>query len=155
MSSVTDGVAVLARNKKAYFNYEVIDSVECGIELVGTAVKSMRANRFSFADSYARIKDDEIWLEGLHIAEYSHGNINNHEPVRPRRLLAHKQEIKRLKRNTQEKGYTLVPLRFYLTRGLIKLELGLCRGKRLHDKGEQIKKRDQKRDEQRALRDRD
>ncbi len=155
MSATTEGIAVLARNKKAYFNYEVVDSVDCGIELVGTEVKSMRANRFSFADSYARIKDEEIWLEGLHIAEYTHGNINNHEPVRPRRLLAHKQEIKRLKRNTQEKGYTLIPLRFYLKRGLIKLELGLCRGKRLHDKREQIKKRDQKRDEQRALRDRE
>lgn len=155
MSTTTEGIAVLARNKKAFFNYEVIDSVECGIELVGTEVKSMRGNRFSFADCYARIKEDEIWLEGLHIAEYSHGNLNNHEPVRPRKLLAHKQEIKRLKRNTQEKGYTLIPLRFYFKRGLIKLELGLCRGKRLHDKREQIKKRDQKRDEQRALRDRE
>jgi SsrA-binding protein len=152
--SDSGGVSILARNKKAYFNYEVIDTVECGIELQGTEVKSMRANRFSFADSYARVKNGEIWLEGLHIAEYSHGNINNHEPTRPRRLLAHKQEIKRLKRNTQEKGYTLVPLRFYLKRGLIKLELGLCRGKRMHDKREAIKKRDQKREEQRELRGR-
>lgn len=155
MSTTTEGIAVLAKNKKAFFNFEVIDSIECGIELAGTEVKSMRANRFSFADSYAKIKDNEIWLEALHIAEYSHGNINNHEPVRPRRLLAHKQEIKRLKRNVMEKGYTLVPLKFYLKRGLIKLELGLCRGKKAHDKREQIKKRDQKRDEQRALRERD
>ncbi|MFO8063227.1 MAG: SsrA-binding protein SmpB [Spirochaetota bacterium] len=155
MSSATEGVAVLAKNKRAFFNFEVVDTLECGIELCGTEVKSMRAHRFSFADAYARIKDNEIWLEGLHIAEYTHGNINNHEPTRPRRLLAHKQEIKRFKRNTQEKGYTLVPLKFYLKRGLIKLELGLCKGKRVHDKREAIKKRDQKRDEQRELRGRD
>ena len=152
--SDSGGRSILATNKKAYLRFEVVDSVECGIELVGTEVKSMRANKFSFADSYARVKNDEIWLEGLHVAEYTHGNINNHEPTRPRRLLAHKQEIKRLKRNTQEKGYTLVPLKFYLKRGLIKLELGLCRGKRLHDKREAIKKRDQKREEQRELRGR-
>lgn len=155
MSPTTEGVAVLAKNKRAFFNFEVIDTLECGIELCGTEVKSMRANRFSFADAYARIKNNEIWLEGLHIAEYTHGNLNNHEPTRPRRLLAHKQEIKRFKRNTQEKGYTLVPLKFYMKQGLIKLELGLCKGKRVHDKREAIKKRDQKRDEQRELRGRD
>ena len=155
MSATTEGVAVLAKNKRAFFNFEVIDTLECGIELCGTEVKSMRANRFSFADAYARIKNNEIWLEGLHIAEYTHGNLNNHEPTRPRRLLAHKQEIKRFKRNTQEKGYTLVPLKFYMKQGLIKLELGLCKGKRVHDKRETIKKRDQKRDEQRELRGRD
>lgn len=154
MSTAGEGTAVLAKNKRAFFNFEVIDTLECGIELCGTEVKSMRANRFSFADAYARIKNNEIWLEGLHIAEYTHGNLNNHEPTRPRRLLAHKQEIKRFKRNTQEKGYTLVPLKFYLKQGLIKLELGLCKGKRVHDKREAIKKRDQKRDEQRELRGR-
>lgn len=154
MSTTTEGTSLLAKNKRAFFHYEVIDSIECGIELCGTEVKSMRARRFSFADAYARVKNNEIWLEGLHISEYTHGNINNHEPTRPRRLLAHKQEIKRLKRNTQEKGHTLVPLRFYLKRGLVKLELGLCRGKKVHDKREQIKKRDQKRDEQRELRGR-
>ncbi|MFP3959848.1 MAG: SsrA-binding protein SmpB [Spirochaetaceae bacterium] len=154
MSTAEGSTVVLAKNKRAYFNFEVIDSIECGIELVGTEVKSIRARRFSFADSYARVKDGEIWLEGLHISEYSHGNIHNHDPVRPRRLLAHKQEIRRLKRYTDEKGYTVVPLKFYLKGGLVKVEIGLCRGKRKHDKREAIKKRDQKREEERELKDR-
>ncbi|MFP4011575.1 MAG: SsrA-binding protein SmpB [Spirochaetaceae bacterium] len=154
MSTAEGSTVVLAKNKRAYFNFEVIDSIECGIELVGTEVKSIRGRRFSFADSYARVKDGEIWLEGLHISEYSHGNIHNHDPVRPRRLLAHKQEIRRLKRYTDEKGYTVVPLKFYLKGGLVKVEIGLCRGKRKHDKREAIKKRDQKREEERELKER-
>ncbi|MFP4362875.1 MAG: SsrA-binding protein SmpB [Spirochaetia bacterium] len=147
----TEGIKVLAENKKARYLFQVTDSVEVGIELKGTEVKSMRTRKFSFTDAYARIKDGELWLVGLHITPYSHGNIHNHEPDRRRRLLAHKQEIKRLKRKTDEKGLTLVPLRFYLKRGLIKLELGICKGKKTFDKREDIKKRDLNRIQSREI----
>ncbi|NBC30781.1 MAG: SsrA-binding protein SmpB [Spirochaetes bacterium] len=143
---------VIARNKKAFFNFTVEETLEVGIELQGTEVKSIKANRVSFTDSYARIRNDELWLFGLHIAEYTHGNLNNHEPDRTRKLLAHKSETKRLRRKIDERGYTMVPLRIYVVHGLIKVELGLCKGKKVHDKREAIKKRDQKRDEARELR---
>ncbi len=143
---------VIARNKKAFFNFTVEETLEVGIELQGTEVKSIKANRVSFTDSYARIRNDELWLFGLHIAEYTHGNLNNHEPDRTRKLLAHKSEIKRLRRKIDERGYTMVPLRIYVVHGLIKVEVGLCKGKKVHDKREAIKKRDQKRDEARELR---
>jgi SsrA-binding protein len=130
----------------------VIESLECGIALMGTEVKSMKTGRFSFSDSYARIEERELWLIGLNIAHYDFGNINNHEPLRKRKLLVHSQEVKRLARQVDEKGLTLVPLKFYLVRGLIKLELGICRGRRLYDRREAIKKRDQARDAERELR---
>lgn len=139
----------LSINRKARFNYEVIESMECGIELKGTEVKSMKINKFSYSDAYGKIESDELWLVGLHITPYDFGNIHNHEPDRKRRLLIHKQEIKRLKRKTMEKGLTLVPLKFYLKGGLIKLELGLCKGKRTVDKRQDIKQRDVKRDVER------
>jgi SsrA-binding protein len=142
---------ILAKNRKAYFNYTVEDSIECGIELKGTEVKSMKAGKFSFADSYVRIKNNELWMQDFHISPYKHGNIENHEPMRERRLLAHKQEIKRLKRKIDERGYTLVPLIFYIRRGLIKIEVGLCKGKRKHDKREAIKQRDLKREAEREM----
>jgi SsrA-binding protein len=146
------GRHVIARNKRAFFNFTVEETLEVGIELQGTEVKSIKANRVSFTDAYARIRDGELWLFGLHIAEYTHGNLNNHEPDRTRKLLAHKSEIKRLRRKVDERGYTMVPLRIYVVHGLIKIELGLCKGKKTHDKREAIKKRDQKRDEARELR---
>lgn len=149
-----EGTKLLAKNRKAYFNYSVEDSLECGIELQGTEVKSMKEGKFSFSDAYVRIKDGELWLQDFHISPYAQGNILNHEPLRERRLLAHKQEIKRLKRKTDEKGYTLVPLTFYLKRGRIKVEIGLCRGKQLHDKRESIKQRDLKREYEREIKDR-
>lgn len=149
-----EGIKVLAKNKRAFFNYTVEESFECGISLAGTEVKSMKAGKFSFADAYARIMDDELWLIGFHISPYRFGNINNHEPDRNRRLLVHKQEIKRLKRKVDERGFTLVPLKFYLKRGLVKVELGICRGKRLHDKRESIKKKDLKREAEREMRGR-
>lgn len=137
-----ENIKILLINKKARFNYFVEESLECGIELKGTEVKSMRENRFSFSDSYARIKENELWLTGFHISPYTFGSINNHMPERERRLLVHKQEIKKLRRKTEEKGLTLVPLKVYLKNGLIKIELGICRGKKLFDKRETIKKRD-------------
>jgi SsrA-binding protein len=141
----------LAVNKKAKFNYYVTDSLECGIELKGTEVKSVKAGKFSFSDSYAKIDNDELWLVGLHISLYSFGNIHNHDPDRNRKLLVHKQEIKRLKRKIMEKGLTLVPLRFYLIKGLVKVEIGICKGKKIHDKREVIKKRDLQREAQREF----
>jgi SsrA-binding protein len=145
---------MLADNRKARFNYTVEEKLECGIALAGTEVKSMKTGRFSFSDAYARIKDDEIWLVGFHISPYPYGNIFNHDPDRPRKLLIHRQEIRRLAKKSNERGYTLVPLRFYLKRGIVKLDLGVCVGKKAYDKREVIKKRDETREMQREIRHR-
>lgn len=147
------GAKVLAVNRKARHNYSIEDTMECGIELRGTEVKSLKEGTFSFSDSYGKIENGELWLVGLHITPYRFGNINNHEPDRKRKLLVHRQEIKRLTRKVVERGLTLVPLSFYLSRGLVKLKLGICRGKRSYDKREEIKRRDLKREADRAFRD--
>jgi len=152
MASDEKHIKIIGVNRQARYNYFVDDEFECGIELKGTEVKSIKAGKFSFADSYAKIENDELWLTGLHVTPYEFGNIFNHNPDRQRRLLVHKQEIKRLKRKTVEKGLTLVPLKFYLIKGLVKLELGLCKGKKTYDKREEIKKRDVKRDIERDFR---
>ena len=149
-----EGKKILADNRKARFNYLVLDSLECGIALQGTEVKSMRAGKFSFTDAYARIRNGELWLVGFHITPYEYGNIFNHDPIRERRLLAHKDEIKRLQRKVDEKGLTLVPLKFYLKGGIVKLELGVCQGKKLHDKRQSIKERDDKRSADREFKQR-
>ena len=141
----------LQKNRKAYFNYEVIEDLECGIALVGTEVKSIREGRFSFADSYVTVTDHALTLVGLTIQPYTHGNIHNHEPNRNRRLLAHKQEIKKLKRKVEEKGFTLVPTSIYLRGNLVKVQVSLCRGKQLHDKRAVVKERDMNRDMRREL----
>ena len=151
---VNAGNKMLADNRKARFNYTVEEKLECGIALAGTEVKSMKTGRFSFSDAYARIKDDEIWLVGFHISPYPYGNIFNHDPDRPRKLLIHRQEIRRLAKKSNERGYTLVPLRFYLRRGIVKLDLGVCVGKKAYDKREVIKKRDETREMQREIRHR-
>lgn len=143
---------LLQKNKKAYFNYEVVEDLECGIALVGTEVKSLREGRFSFADSYVTIKDNNLTLIGLHIQPYTHGNIHNHAVQRPRRLLAHKQEIKRLRRRVEEKGFTLIPTSIYLRGNLVKVQISLCRGKKLHDKRATVKERDLNRDMRREIR---
>lgn len=135
-------VKTLLVNKKARFNFFIEETIECGIELQGTEVKSLRENRFSFGDSYARIKDKQLWLIALHISPYTFGNLNNHDPDRDRKLLVHKEEIRKLRKKVEEKGFTLVPVRLYLKNGLIKVELGICRGKKLFDKRETIKQRD-------------
>ncbi len=146
------GIKLLQKNKKGFFNYEIIETMECGIALKGSEVKSLRKNAFSFSDSYVKIdKQDNLILEGLHIASYSHGTIENHEPDRPRTLLAHAQEIKRLKRKVAERGFTLIPTKIYLKDSLIKVEIGLARGKKKHDKREAIKEKDLKRDSERAM----
>ena len=151
MAAESSATKLLARNRRAFYDYSVEENLECGIVLQGTEVKSLRDGKFSFSDSYAKIRDDELWLIGLHISEYSHGNINNHEPLRDRKLLIHRQELKRLKRKVDERGFTLIPLRIYLKGGRIKVELGVCRGKKSYDKRESIKERDQKRDADREM----
>ena len=142
----SEGIKVLAVNKKARFNYSIEESFECGISLVGTEVKSIKEGRFSFADSYAQVDNDELWLVDLHVTPYAFGNRVNHDPLRRRKLLVHKKEIKRLKRVTPERGLTLVPLKFYLKRGMVKCELGIAKGKKLFDKRHDIRARDQQRE---------
>lgn len=150
----TPGVKVVGTNRRAYFDYHVDESIECGIRLVGTEVKSIKKGTFNFSDSYARIKDDGVWLIGLHVTPYDHASIENHDPDRDRRLLLHKQEIKRLRRKVDEKGFTLIPLKFYLKRGFVKVDLGICKGKKQFDKRAAIKDRDLKREAQREIRGR-
>lgn len=142
---------IYQKNKKAYFNYEVVEELECGISLEGTEVKSIRAGKFSFGDSYVKIKDGSLFIVSLHISPYAFGNINNHDPDRERRLLATKMEIKHLKRKVDEKGFTLVPTKIYSKNNLIKVEIGLCRGKKLHDKRNTIRERDLNREANRII----
>jgi SsrA-binding protein len=151
---MSEDIKVLAKNKKARFLYYVDESMECGIALQGTEVKSMRNAMFSFTDSYAKIEKDELLLVSFHISPYTFGNLFNHDPDRQRKLLVHKSEIKKLKRKVDQKGFTLIPLKFYLKKGIIKMELGICKGKDLKDKRNTIKDRDQKIDSAREIRDR-
>lgn len=146
-----NGYKLCQTNRKAYFNYEVVEDLECGISLAGTEVKSVRANRFSFGDSYAKIIDGSLFLIGLTIQPYATSGVFNHQPDRRRRLLVHKQEIKRLRRKVEERGFTLVPTKVYFKGNLIKVQISLCRGKQLHDKKQAIKDRDLLREAQREL----
>lgn len=147
-----EGVKLLADNRKARFNYSIDETIECGIMLQGTEVKSLKTGKFSFADAYGRIRDGELWLVGFHITPYDHGNLFNHVPDRERKLLIHKAEIKRLERKVDEKGFTLVPLKVYLKKGLVKIDLGICKGKKTYDKREDIKERDVRRETERNFR---
>lgn len=145
----------IATNKKAYHDYFVDETFEVGIALTGTEVKSLRQNRASLRDSFATVRNGEVWLHGVHISPYSHGNRANVEPTRARKLLLHKKEIRYLIGKTKERGYTLVPLKLYFTSAnIVKVELGLARGKKQYDKRASIAERDQKRDVERAMRDR-
>lgn len=149
-----NGLKVLATNRKARFLYAIEESLECGVELKGTEVKSLRTGKFSFTDAYGKIIDGQLWLCGLHISPYEFGNIHNHDPDRNRRLLAHRKEIEKFRRKVDEKGFTIVPLRFYLKRGKVKVEMGIGKGKKLHDKRDSIKQRDLGRETEREMRDR-
>ena len=139
---MTENVKVIAQNKKARFNYTIEDSYECGIALEGSEVKSVKDGKISLADAFAEIVNGEVWVRNFHISEYSFSSIFNHDPDRKKKLLLHKEEIKRLQRKVDEKGYTLVPLDVYLKKGRVKLTLGICKGKKLYDKRETIKQRD-------------
>ncbi len=136
------------KNRSAYFEYYIDDKYVAGIALLGTEVKSLRAGKASFNDSYGFFNGGELWLKSLHIAEYSHGTVNNHDPLRDRKLLLSKRELKKWEnRLKKEKGYTIVPLRLFMNeKNLIKLEIGLGKGKKLYDKRESIKQRDTERE---------
>jgi len=140
------------KNRSAYHEYFIDAKYEAGIVLLGTEVKSIRNGKVSFNDSYCLLNKGEAWIKSLHIAEYSHGNINNHEPMRDRKLLLQRREIKKIESKLKEKGYTLIPLRIYFNeKALVKVEIGLAKGKKLHDKRETIRQKDAEREMKRSL----
>jgi SsrA-binding protein len=138
-------------NREAKFNYFIEDEIECGIALVGTEIKSIRDGKANLKDSYAIIRNNEVYLLNMHINEYKEGNIFNHDETRNRKLLLHKKEIKKIKEALEEKGLTLIPIKLYFKDNLLKVELGVCRGKKDYDKRESIKERDIKREMEKNL----
>lgn len=152
--SDSEGRRVVARNRKARHEFEILDTWEAGIELRGPEVKSIRAGGVSFQDAFARVDGGEVWLHSLHISPYEQANRNNVDPVRPRRLLLKSAEIRQLAIKTEEKGLTLVPLDVYFSRGYAKLTLAVARGKKMHDKRETLKKRQQDLEARRAMSER-
>ena len=152
-SSSKKSHAPVATNRKARRDYHVLEEFEAGIELTGTEVKSVRQGNLSLDEGYAKIAKGQVWLHGVHIQPYDHGNVHNHEPRRPRRLLLHRREINRLIGQLAEKGLTLVPLSIYFKNGKVKILLALGRGKHSYDKRETIRQRDQKRDLDRSRRE--
>ena len=147
----SDGRKVVARNRKARHEYHILETFEAGMELRGPEVKSLRAGQVSFQDAFARVESGEVWLYSLHISPYEQANRANVDPVRPRRLLLNRSEIRQLTVKTEEKGLTLIPLDIYFARGYAKLTLAVARGKKLHDKRETLKRRQQDREAQRAV----
>lgn len=146
-----DGRKILGRNRKARHEYEILETLEAGIALKGPEVKSARAGRLAFNDAHARVERGEVWLYNLHISPYEPATRDNADPVRPRKLLLHSHEIRRLVGKVEEKGLTLVPLDVYLKRGLVKVTLAVARGRRLHDKREKLKRQTQEREARRAM----
>ena len=149
------GIKIAAENRKARHDYSIHETFEAGIELVGTEVKSLRAGKANLKDAYAQItKTAEVYVYNLHISPYEQGNQFNHEPLRPRRLLLHRAEIRRLIGKVKEKGYALIPLKLYFTHGLVKIELALATGKKLYDKRQTMAEKDAKREMDRTLKER-
>ena len=144
-------VKVVAKNRKARFNYEILETYEAGIELKGTEVKSVRASKVNLTEGFISIDNGEAFLKQVHISPYEQGNIFNVDPVRVRKLLLHKREIKKLIGETAQKGFTLVPLSMYLKNGKVKLSVGLARGKNIHDKRQDMAKKDAQRSIERAM----
>lgn len=149
-----ENTKTIAQNKKAFHDYFVIESMEAGIELCGTEVKSIRSGRVNLKDSWCSIDDGELYIKGMHISPYEQGNIFNRDPMRVRRLLMHKREIMRLFGTVKQEGYSLIPLSLYFKGSRVKVQLGLCKGKKLYDKREDMAARDAKRDMQRAIKER-
>lgn len=149
---MADGKKIISENRKARFDYFIEETYECGLELLGTEVKSVKNGSISFPDAFAEIIKGEIFVKNFHITEYSYSSIFNHDPDRPKKLLLHREEIKRIERKVETKGYTLIPLDFYLKNGRVKVTLGVCRGKKQYDKRATIKDRDIQRDIQREFR---
>ncbi len=153
--SIPEGVKVVAVNRRARFDYAVDESFECGIQLLGTEVKSIKDGKLSFPDAFAEVREGEVWMRNFRVSEYPFSSAAfQHDPDRQKKLLLKAQEIKRIDRRVREKGYTLIPLSVYLKRGLIKVELGLCKGKKLYDKRADIRERDLDREARRDLRGR-
>lgn len=146
MSDSERPIREIARNRKAKHDYEILETVEVGVELVGTEVKTLRAGEVSLAESFVRIRQSQMWLEQARIDEYREGNRHNHDPARPRRLLAHRREIDRWAQRMKEKGLTIIPLRLYFRGRVVKLEIGLGRGRKRHDKRQVLKERDSRRE---------
>lgn len=144
-------VKIICKNRKAFFNFEIEDTFEVGISLMGSEVKSLRDGKANLSDSYGKIRNGEVFLVDCHISAYSQANRENHEPLRERKLLLHKREIKKLTGKVAERGYSLIPLRMYFKRGRVKVEMGLARGKKNYDKRESIKKKDQRRELERMM----
>ena len=137
---------IIANNKKAFFDYFIEEKYEAGIELVGTEVKSLRMGKCSIKEAFVRIQKGEVYIYGMHISPYEKGNIFNRDPLRPRKLLLHRYEIRKIEGQIAQKGYTLVPLNVYLKGSLMKIEIGLAKGKKLYDKRQDIAKKDQRRE---------
>ena len=148
------GVKIVAKNQKAHHEYFIDETFEAGIELVGTEVKSIRAGTLSLKEAWCQIKDGEMWIRQMHIAPYEKGNIFNKDPLRPRRLLLHKRETMRLYGKVRQDGYSLIPLAVYLKNSRVKVEIALCRGKKLYDKREDAARADAKRQMDRAMKER-
>lgn len=146
------GIKPVAQNRRARHDYFVEETYECGIELKGTEVKSLRQGRVNLRESYAQVRDGQVFVQSMHISPYEQGSIFNTDPMRPKRLLLHKSEIRALTAAVQRKGYTLIPLQIYLKEGRMKLELGVCVGKHLYDKRDDLAARDAERDMERAMR---
>ena len=149
------GQKIIAENRKAKHDYFILDTIEAGIALKGTEVKSMRAGRANLKDSYIFIQNDEAFIEGMHVSPYDHGNIFNVDPLRKRKLLLHKKEIIKLRQKTQEKGLGIVPLKLYFINGKVKVEIAVVRGKKLYDKRSTEAKRTAEREINRAMRERE
>ncbi len=151
---VKKGIKPVAQNKRARHDYFVLETNEAGIELKGTEVKSIRMGKCNLKDCYARIKDGELFVEGMHISPYEKGSFSNTDPLRPKRLLMHKSEIRQLNQKVMQQGLALIPLEVYLKDGRVKLQIALCKGKKLYDKREDIAKRDAQRDIERSFAER-
>jgi len=149
---MADGVKIIAVNRKARRDYSVDDTYECGIELFGTEVKSFRDGKISFPDAWADVISGEVWIRSLVVAENPFSSVFNHDPSRLKKLLLHRDEIKRITRKVLEKGFTLIPLSFYFKKGRVKVELGLCKGKKSYDKRADIRERDLQREAGREFR---
>ena len=148
-----EGIKEIASNRKAFHDYFVLERFEAGIELFGTEVKSIRAGQVNLKDSYCTIREGELFVRGMHVSPYEKGNIFNRDPVRIRRLLMHKREIRKLHDLQKQQGYALIPLSVYFKDSRVKIELGLCKGKKTYDKRESVAKRDAKREMERAMRE--
>ena len=146
------GIRIVAQNRRAFHDYFVEEKVECGIALFGTEVKSVRLGRVNLKESWAQIRKGEVWVEGMHISPYEQGNIFNRDPLRDKKLLLHKSEIRKLDSQVMRQGYTLIPLELYLKDGRVKMQLGVCKGKQLHDKRDAIAKHDSDLEIRRVLR---